>query len=180
MTTDTPSIVTGGSLDKPPADLTIAQRLELDGYASRTADGAPHDGSPAAVTAARAKLAELKADAAFMSKATQPGPERKALMAAVEAAHHVADEFSQNYAETYATLQRNGLPPVSDPVGKNLYDLLAGKATVTAQERTDVERHLDALKRDPAWTKRYLDGGLAERAVMTKISVILAARVAEG
>jgi len=62
-------------------------------------------------------------------------------------------------------------------VGEDVIKQVAERQPVTEAEYRLAQHKSAALKQDPAFVKRYLDGGVEERRVMMTLSIILGSKI---
>lgn len=64
-------------------------------------------------------------------------------------------------------------------VSEDVIKQVADRRPVTPEEYRLAQHRSDALKRDPAFVKRYLEGGVDERRTMMTLSIILGSKIKE-
>lgn len=62
-------------------------------------------------------------------------------------------------------------------VGEDVIKQVSERHPVSAEEYRLAQHRSAALKNDPAWVKRYLDGGVEERRTMMTLSIILGSKI---
>jgi hypothetical protein len=64
-------------------------------------------------------------------------------------------------------------------VGEDVIAQVAARQPVSEAEYQLAQHKSAALKQDPSFVKRYLDGGVEERKIMMTLSIILGSRIKE-